>query len=108
MPSDSVVSSIGWAGGEAAVGAADQLPALLMHGPMMGPAHHGQIGQVGRATIHPVVEMMGVAPGQGPIAAREDTTPVPHGQGGPLRRGHNPGSSADIQRQARGATQDRR
>src|SRR4029450_723546 len=34
-------SSTGWGGGEVAVGAAGQLPALLMDPPGRGPAHQG-------------------------------------------------------------------
>jgi hypothetical protein len=94
-------------GGEAPVGAADQLPAALMDRPMMRPAQQGQIGQVGRATIGPVPQMMGVAPGQRPITAWEDTAPVADGQGGPLGWGHDPGGSADLQGLTGRAPQDR-
>jgi hypothetical protein len=34
-------------GGDAAVGLAGQAPAALMDGPVMGPAHQGQIREVG-------------------------------------------------------------
>jgi hypothetical protein len=36
------MSSVGWGGGEAAVGGAGELPAALMDRPMMSPAHQGQ------------------------------------------------------------------
>jgi hypothetical protein len=74
---------------------------------MMSPTQQGEIRQVGRATIHPMVEMMGVTPGRGPRTAREDTAPVAHRQGGPLSRVDDPGGPADLQRLARGSTQDR-
>jgi hypothetical protein len=58
------VSSVGWGGGQLAVGAADQPPAALMHSAMVGPAEQGQIGQVGGAPMEPVAQMMGlVTPG---------------------------------------------
>ena len=85
-------------GGEPPVGAADQPPAALMHRPVMGPAQQGEVRQIRRATIYPVPQMMGIAPGQGPIAAREDTAPVAHRQGGPLGRLDDPGGPPDLQR----------
>src|SRR5215217_6090617 len=68
------VSSTGWGGGEAAVGAAGQLPALLVDGSVVGPA-----------------------PGQGPVAAGEDAAAVAHGQGHPLGGLDDPGRPADLQ-----------
>jgi hypothetical protein len=59
------VSSLRWAGAELPIGAPGQLPAALMHRPMMGPAQQREVGQVGRATSQPGHHMMSVAPGQG-------------------------------------------
>ena len=86
------VVSVWWGGGQPAVGAAAQPPAPLMHGPMMGPAHQGQIGKVGGAAVQPVDQMMSLAPGQRPGTGGEDTAPVTHGQGAaPGRRAGRPG-----------------
>ena len=87
MPSgDRVVSSTGWSGGEPPIGAAGQLPALLMHRSMVGAADQGQVGQVGGAAIDPVPQMMGLAPGQGAGTVGEDTAAVADSQGGALSR----------------------
>ena len=40
------VSWLGWGGAELAVGAAGQLPAALVDGPMVGPAEQGEVVQV--------------------------------------------------------------
>jgi hypothetical protein len=101
------VSSLRWGRAEPSVGAAGQLPAVLVHGPMVGPAEEGQVVQVGRAALHPMVEMVGVAPGQRPITARKDTAPVTHGQGGPLSRLDDPGGPTHLQGLAGGAAQGR-
>jgi hypothetical protein len=50
-------SSMRWGGGEAAVGVAVKSPAALMDRPVVGPAHQGQIGQVGGAAVQPMAEM---------------------------------------------------
>ena len=92
-----MVASIGWGGGEAAVGVAVKPPAALMDGPMMGSADQGQIVQVGRAAMEPVDQMVGLAPGRGPLAAGHRTAAVPHHQGGPLGGRHHPGGPADLQ-----------
>ena len=86
-----------WGGGEAPVGVAVQPPAALMHRAMMGPAEQGQIGQVGGATMEPVPEMMGFAPGRGPLAAGHRTAAVTHHQGGPLGGRDDPGGAAELQ-----------
>jgi hypothetical protein len=52
------------AGGQPPIGVSVQLPAALVDRPMMGPAHQGQVGQVGGAAVQPVPPMMGlVTPG---------------------------------------------
>src|SRR5687767_14813843 len=71
------VASVGWGGGEVAVGAAGQLPAALVDRPVVGPADQGQVGQVGGAAVQPVQEMMAFAPGQGPVTVGEPTAAVP-------------------------------
>jgi hypothetical protein len=78
-----------------------------MNRPVMGPADQGQVPQVSRATVEPVPQMMGLAPGQRPITVREDTAAVPDRQGGALGRGDDPGATPKVQGLAGGATQDR-
>ena len=74
---------------------------------MVGPADQGQVGQVGGATMEPVAQMMGFAPGRGPLTAGHRTAAVAHDQGGPLGGGHDPGGAADLQRLGGAATQGR-
>ena len=73
------VGPVGWGGGEPPVGPAGQPPAALMDGPVMGPAHQGQVREVGGASVEPVLEVVGLAPGQGAITAREHTAAVADG-----------------------------
>jgi hypothetical protein len=55
---------MGWGGGQPAVGAAGQPPAALMDRAVVGPAHQGQVSEVGGAAMQPVPQMMGlVTPG---------------------------------------------
>jgi hypothetical protein len=67
------MSSVGWVGGQAAIGRTGQPPAALVDRPMMGPAHQGQVVQVGGAAIGPVDQMMALTPGKGPITVGEHT-----------------------------------
>ena len=90
------MSPMRWGGGEAAVGAAGQLPAALMDGAVVGSAQQGQIGQVGGAAMEPVAQVVGVAPGQGPLAVGEDTAAVADGQGGALGGVDDPGGPPDL------------
>src|SRR5829696_7174975 len=76
-----LVFSVWWGGGEAPVGSAGELPAVVVDGPMMGSADQGQVGQVGGAAVQPVPDMVGFAPGQRPMTAREDAAAVADGQG---------------------------
>ena len=69
------VLSMRWGGDQAAVGVAGQPPAALMDRPMMGPTHQGQVGQVGRAAMQPVPQMMGLTPAQRPITAGDAQPP---------------------------------
>src|SRR5215203_4723016 len=103
----SSVGSMLWGGGRPPVRASDQPPAALMDRPMMGPAHQDQVVQIGRAAIQPMLEMVGLAPGQRAVTAGEDTAAVAHGQGGPLGGLDDPGGPADVQGLAGGPTQDR-
>ena len=106
----SPVAAVGWwagGGGEAAIGAAGQLPAPFVDGPMVGPADQREVPQVGRATVDPVPQVMGVTPGQRAFAAREDTTSVPDGQGAVLGRGYHPGRPPQVQGLAGRPTQGR-
>jgi hypothetical protein len=96
-----------WGGAEAAVGAAGELPAALVDRPVMRSAQQGQVGQVGRATLDPVHQVVAFAPGQGPITVGEDAAAVAHGQGGPLGAGDDPAGPPDLQGLAGGAAQDR-
>src|SRR5215217_3549861 len=101
------VSSMGWGGGQLPVGLSGKLPAAVVDGPMMSPAQQHQVGQVGRATVQPVPQVMGFAPGQGAGTAGEDTAPITRGQGGALGGGHDPGGPAQVQGLAGDAAQDR-
>jgi hypothetical protein len=100
------VSSLGWGGGEAAVGAAGQVPAALMDRPVMSPAQQGQVGQVGGAAMQPVAQMVGFAPAERAVTAGNDTAAVADGQGGPLGGLDDPAGPADLQRLGAGAAQD--
>jgi hypothetical protein len=79
-----------------------------MNRPMMRPTQQGQVGQVSRATIQPMDQMMGFAPGQRPITTRKDTAPVTHSQGGALGRLDDPAGPPHVQGLAGSPTQDRR
>jgi hypothetical protein len=91
------VSSMRWGGGQSAVGLAGQPPAPLMHRPVVGPAHQGQIREVSEAAVQPVPQVMGLAPGQGPVTAGEHTAAVAHGQGAALGGLDDPGGPAHVQ-----------
>jgi hypothetical protein len=106
--SGGLVSSMWWGGGELSVGAADEPPAAVMDGPMMGPADQGQVVQVGGATLQPMPDVMGFTPGQRPATAGEDTTTVADGQGLALGGGDDSGGPAEVQGSAGSPTQDRR
>jgi hypothetical protein len=99
------VSSVGWGGGEAAIWSAGQVPAAFVDGPVMGPAQQRQVGQVGGAAVDPVVEVVGVAPAQGAVAAGEHTATVADGQGAGLGGVDDPGGPAEVQGLAGGAAQ---
>jgi hypothetical protein len=75
----SQTGSAWWGGGQPPIRSAGQLPAALMDRPMMGPADQGQVGQVGRAAVDPVAQMVGFAPAQGAGTAGEDTATVADG-----------------------------
>ena len=92
------VFSVGWAGGEAAVRVAGQPPAALMDRAMVGPAHQGQVLEVGGAAMEPVDQMVGLAPGRGPVAAGHRAAAVADHQGGPLGGRDDPAGPADLQR----------
>jgi hypothetical protein len=102
----SSVLSVGWGGGESPVGAAGQLPAALVDGPMVAAAEEGQVGQVGGAAVQPGDQVVGLAPGKGPLAVGNHTAAVTHGQRAALGRGHDPAGPADLQGLAGGPTQD--
>jgi hypothetical protein len=78
-----------------------------MHGAVVGPAEEGQVVQVGGAAIQPVPQMMGFAPGKGPVAAGEHPAAVADGQGGALGGLDDPGGPTDLQGLAWGPTQGR-
>ena len=87
---------VGWGGGQAAIRVAGQPPAALMDRPVMGSAHQGQVGQVGGAAMQPVAQMVGLAPGRGPVAAGHRTTTVADHQGGALGGRDDPAGPADL------------
>ena len=99
--------SVGWGGGEAPVGVAVKPPAALMDRAMVGSADQGQVVQVGGAAMEPMSEMVGFAPGRGPLAAGDGTAAVADDQGGALGGGDDPAGPADLQRLGRGPTQGR-
>ena len=99
------MSSVGWAGGQLTVGEADQPPTPLMDRPMMRPAHQRQVGQIGRAAMQPVPQMMGLTPSQRPRTARDHTATITHRQGGPLGGPNDPAGPAHLQRLGGCATQ---
>ncbi len=74
---------------------------------MMGPAQQGQVVEVGGAAMEPVAEMVGFAPGRGPVAAGERTAAVADDQGGALGGGDDPAGAADLQRLGGGAAKGR-
>jgi hypothetical protein len=74
---------------------------------MLGPAQQHQVGQVGGAAIQPVPQMLGLTPGQRPLAVRNHAAAVADGQGVALAGGDDPGGAAQVQGLAGGATQDR-
>jgi len=99
---------VGWGSGQPAITLADQPPAPLMDRPMMRPAQQRQVGQIGRAAMQPVAQMMGFTPGQGPRTAGEHTATITNRQGGALGGLDDPAGPADLQRLGGCATQDRR
>ena len=99
--------SMWWGGGQPPVGVAGQPPAALMDRAMMGAAEQGQVVEVGGAAMEPVSEVVGFAPGRGPVAAGHHTAAVADDQGGALGGGDDPAGPADLQRLGGGATQGR-
>ena len=75
---------VGWGRSQAAIRVADQPPAALMDRPRMSPAHQRQVGQIGRAAMQPMPQMMRLTPGQRPRTAGEHTATITHRQDGPL------------------------
>ena len=71
---------VGWRSGGHQSGG----PAALMDRPMMRPAHQRQVGQIGRATMQPMPQMMRLTPSQRPRTAGEHTATITHRQDGPL------------------------
>jgi hypothetical protein len=106
MSSVEAVSSLGWGGGEPPVGAAGQLPAAFVDRPVMGPAQQGEVGEVGGAAVDPVAQVVGVAPGQGPVTVGEDTAAVADGQGVALGGVDDPGRPPHIEGLAGRAPED--
>jgi hypothetical protein len=53
------------AGGQPPVGLAGQPPAALMDRPMMGPAQHHQVVEVGGVAVQPVPQLMGLPQARG-------------------------------------------
>jgi len=98
------VGPVGWGGGQPTISLAGQPPTPLMNRPMMRPAHQRQVGQISRATMQPVPQMMGLTPGQRPLAVGKDAAAVADGQGAALGGLDDPAGPADLQRLGRGPT----
>jgi hypothetical protein len=77
-----------------------------MDGPVVGPADQGQVGQVGGAAIQPMLNVVGFAPREGPLAVGEHTAAVADSQGKALGGLDHPGAAAEVQGLAGGPTQD--
>ena len=67
--------SMWWGGGQPAVGVAGQPPAALMDRAMVGSAQQREVGEVGGAAMQPMSEMVGFAPGRGPVTAGQTQPP---------------------------------
>jgi hypothetical protein len=107
MRSGGTLSSVGWGGGAAPIGSAGQLPAALLDLPVVGSTQQGEVGQVGRAPMQPVPQVVGFAPGQRPVTGREPTAAVADGKGGALGGLDDSGGPAHLQRLTRCPTQHR-
>ena len=101
------MGSVGWGGGEAAIGLAAQAPAAFVDGAVVGPAEQSEVGQIGGATVEPVAQMVGLTPGQRPGTTGKDTATVADGQGRALSGLDDPAGPPDLQRLGRRTTQDR-
>jgi hypothetical protein len=77
-----------------------------MDGPVVGPADQGQVGQFGGAAIQPMLNVVGFAPREGPLAVGEHTAAVADSQGKALGGLDHPGAAAEVQGLAGGPTQD--
>ncbi len=84
------VTSRGWGCEGVAVGSSEQegsvgfeleVPVVAVDDPVVGGAQPGQVGEVGRAAVLPVVEVVGVDPCGGGVAVREPAAPVPGDHG---------------------------
>lgn len=67
-------------GSPGAVIVALELPALFMQHPMVPAADQRQVFQFRLAAVRPPAEVMSVAPAGRPVAALEDTVPIPRNQ----------------------------
>jgi hypothetical protein len=91
-------SSVRRGGGELAVGVAVQPPAALVHGTVMGAAQQHEVGEVGRAAVQPVAQVVCVTPGERPVTAGEAAAAVTHRQGDALGGRHDPYGATQLQR----------
>src|ERR1700676_3533099 len=63
---------------DAAVLVADDLPAALMHIPVMPVTKQSQVGRLIRTTVDPVPDVVSRGPARRPLAARPGAAPVAH------------------------------
>ncbi len=86
---------------EGLVGVGDHGPTPAVGDAMVVTAGEGQQGEVGVAVVSvPLVDVVGVAPLDGPVAAREDAATVAHGEGDALSRGGDALATSEVERYA--------
>jgi hypothetical protein len=83
-----------------AVWPAGELPAAFVTEHMVPAAQQHQVPEIGRAALHPVPDVVGVAPTRS-VAPRKHAALVPHDEAAPLSRGHHSGAATEIEHRVR-------
>src|SRR6185503_824071 len=73
------------------------VPTSAVGYPVMAPAQQREIHYVGAAAVFEMVDMVGVAPGYGGVAAGEDAAPVSHAERPALIRGGQAGGATEVE-----------